>query len=112
AWDITTGAPTSGVPVVVGVVDTGVDYTHPDLAANMWHNPGEVAGDGIDNDADGYVDDVYGINAAANNGNPMDDVGHGTHVAGTIAAVTNNGEGVAGIAWNAQIMALKFMGAD
>jgi subtilisin family serine protease len=112
AWDITTGAPASGSPVVVGVVDTGVDYTHPDLAANMWRNPGEVAGDGIDNDADGYVDDVYGINAYANNGNPMDDVGHGTHVAGTIAAVTNNGEGVAGVAWNAKVMALKFIGAD
>jgi subtilisin family serine protease len=111
AWDITTGA-AAGSEVVVGVVDTGVDYTHPDLAGNMWHNPGEVAGDGIDNDGDGYVDDVYGINAYANNGNPMDDVGHGTHVAGTIAAVANNGEGVAGIAWNAKIMALKFIGAD
>jgi subtilisin family serine protease len=108
AWDVTTGSP----DVVVGVVDTGVDYTHPDLAANMWHNPGEVPGDGIDNDADGYVDDVYGINAAANNGNPMDDYGHGTHVAGTIAAVGNNGVGVTGVAWNAKVMALKFIGAD
>jgi subtilisin family serine protease len=111
AWDITTGA-TGGADVVVGVVDSGVDYTHPDLAPNMWRNPGEVPDDGIDNDADGYVDDVYGINAYANNGNPMDDMGHGTHVAGTIAAAANNNEGVAGVAWNAKIMALKFICAD
>ena len=108
AWDVTTG---SG-DVVVGVVDSGVDYTHPDLAANMWRNPFEVAGDGVDNDANGYVDDLHGINAVANSGNPMDDNGHGTHVAGTIAAVGNNGIGVTGVAWNAKVMALKFLAAD
>ena len=108
AWDVTTGS----ADVVIGVIDSGVDYTHPDLADNMWRNPFETAGDGIDNDRNGYVDDVYGINAAANNGNPMDDNGHGTHVAGTIAAVGNNGIGTTGVAWNAQIMALKFLAAD
>ena len=108
AWDITTGS----ADVVVGVVDSGVDYTHPDLAANMWRNPFEVAGDGRDNDNNGYVDDVHGINAAANTGNPMDDNGHGTHVAGTIAAVGNNGTGVAGVSWNSKVMALKFLAAD
>src|SRR4051794_4416663 len=108
AWDVTTG----GSDVVVGMVDTGVDYTHEDLAANMWHNPGEIAGDGIDNDRDGYVDDVYGINAVTGSGNPMDDNGHGTHTAGTVAAAGNNGVGVTGVSWNSKIMALKFLDAN
>src|SRR4029078_6300109 len=94
------------------VIDTGVDYTHPDLAANMWTNPGEIPGDGIDNDGDGYVDDVHGYNFVAHNGNPMDDNAHGTHVAGIIGAVGNNGIGVSGVLWNTRIMALKFMDAS
>ena len=93
------------------MIDTGVDYNHPDLAANIWTNPGEIAGDGIDNDGNGYVDDVHGYDFINNDGNPMDDHGHGTHVAGTIGAVGNNGLGVAGINWNVQIMALKFLDA-
>jgi subtilisin family serine protease len=108
AWDITTG---SG-DVVVGVIDTGVDYTHPDLAANMWHNPGEVPGDGIDNDNNGYVDDVYGIDACNHDSDPMDDQGHGTHCSGTIGAVGDNGIGVAGVNWHVKIMALKFLSAE
>ena len=106
AWDITTGSS----DVVVGVIDTGVDYTHPDLVDNMWTNPGEIAGDGIDNDGNGYIDDVHGYDFINNDGDPLDDDGHGTHVAGTIAARGNNGTGATGVNWSAQIMALKFLG--
>ncbi|MCP4220505.1 MAG: S8 family serine peptidase [bacterium] len=108
AWDISTG----GSDVVVGVIDTGVDYTHPDLAANMWQNSGEIAGDGIDNDGNGFIDDIHGINAITNSGDPMDDHYHGTHCAGTIGAVGNNGIGVVGVCWNVKIMALKFLSAS
>ena len=103
AWEIQNSA--SGV--VVAVVDTGVRYTHEDLAANMWVNPGEIAGNGIDDDGNGIVDDVYGINAVDNTGDPRDDHGHGTHVAGTIGAVGNNGIGISGVAWQVKIMACK-----
>src|SRR5262249_17056604 len=105
AWDVTTGSSR----VVVAVLDTGVDYTHPDLAANIWTNPGEIPGNGIDDDHNGYVDDVPGYDFANNDPDPMDDQGHGTHVAGTIGAVGNNGVGVVGVAWNVRIMALKFL---
>jgi subtilisin family serine protease/subtilisin-like proprotein convertase family protein len=108
AWNVQTGTGHT----IVAVVDTGVDYTHPDLAANMWRNPGEIPGDGIDNDGDGIVDDVYGANFVSNTGNPMDDNEHGTHVAGIIGAVGNNGVGVTGVAWHTQIMAVKFMDAS
>jgi subtilisin family serine protease len=108
AWDVSTGARS----VVVGVIDTGIDYRHPDLAANMWRNPGETPGDGVDNDRNGYVDDVYGWDFANNDADPFDDEGHGTHVAGTIGAVGNNGVGVVGVSWNVSLMALKFLGAD
>ncbi len=105
AWGTSTGS--SGV--VVADIDTGVDYTHPDLAANMWDNPGETAGNGIDDDGNGYVDDVHGINAITASGDPADDNGHGTLTAGIMAAVGDNGTGVAGVCWSAQVMALKFM---
>ena len=108
AWDISTGTRNT----IVAVIDSGVDYTHPDLAANMWRNAGEIAGDGVDNDGNGYVDDMYGYDFANNDADPMDDNGHGTHVSGTIGAVGNNGIGVAGVNWNTRIMALKFLGAD
>ncbi|MFZ9861961.1 MAG: S8 family peptidase, partial [Gemmataceae bacterium] len=108
AWDISTGTRNT----IVAVIDSGVDYTHPDLAANMWRNAGEIAGDGVDNDGNGYVDDMYGYDFANNDSNPMDDNGHGTHVAGTIGAVGNNGIGVAGVSWNTRIMALKFLSAN
>ena len=109
------GMTTGDASVIIADLDTGVDYTHPDLAANMWHNPGEVPGNQIDDDNNGYVDDVYGIdvvnaNEAANGPeDPMDDHGHGTHVAGTIAGVGNNGAGVAGVTWNSKILACKFI---
>lgn len=105
AWDITTGS----ASVVVGVIDTGIRYTHQDLAANMWVNPGEISGNGIDDDANGYIDDVYGINAITNTGNPMDDNNHGTHCAGTIGAVANGGGPHVGVAWNVRLMGLKFL---
>ncbi|CAD5979954.1 Thermitase [Planktothrix rubescens NIVA-CYA 18] len=105
AWDIQKGDPN----LVIGVIDTGVDYDHPDLSANIWTNPGEIAGDGIDNDSNGYIDDVRGWDFASNDNNPMDVHGHGTHVAGTIAGKGNNGVGVTGVAWNAKIMPLKYL---
>jgi hypothetical protein len=112
AWSVTTGSP----DVTVGIIDTGVDYTHPDLAANIWINPGEnCAGcrnDGIDNDGNGYVDDWHGWDFINNDDNPFDDNGHGTHVAGTIGAVGDNGTGVAGVNWSARLMPLKFLGAN
>ncbi len=108
AWNVTTGSRA----VVVAVIDTGIDYRHSDLSANMWRNPGEIAGDGIDNDGNGFVDDVYGWDFANNDADPFDDEGHGTHVAGTIGAVGNNGTGVAGVNWQVSLMALKFLGAD
>ncbi|MEX0711849.1 MAG: S8 family peptidase [Pirellulales bacterium] len=107
AWDVTTGT----VDTIVAVIDTGVDYLHEDLAANMWVNPGEIAGDGIDNDGNGYVDDVYGYDFVNRDGDPLDDHNHGTHVAGTIAAVGDNGIGVTGVSWNSRVMALKFLDA-
>lgn len=107
AWDITQG----NGDVVVAVVDTGVDYNHPDLVQNMWTNPRESQ-NGIDDDGNGLVDDIYGYNAYSNNGNPMDDHNHGTHCAGTIGARGNNGIGVAGVSWNVKIMGIKFMGSN
>ncbi len=104
AWQITKGSR----DITIAVIDTGVDYNHPDLAANMWVNAGEVAGDGIDNDKNGYIDDVYGWNAAVDNGNPFDGHGHGTHCAGTIGAIHGNG-GVAGVMADVKIMAVKFL---
>ena len=105
-------SPTGDGSVIVASIDTGVNYNHPDLAANMWRNPLEIPGNGIDDDGDGYVDDVYGIDTVNHDSNPMDDQGHGTHTAGTIAAVGNNGLGVVGVNWNAKILACKFLDAD
>lgn len=107
AWNLTTG----DASVIVAVLDTGVKYTHPDLAANIWSNPGEIAGNRIDDDRNGFVDDIRGYDFANDDPDPDDDHGHGTHVAGTIAAVGNNGVGITGVAWNSKILPLKFLSA-
>jgi subtilisin family serine protease len=107
AWNVSTGGAT-----VVAVIDTGVDYNHPDLAANIWTNAPELNGlAGFDDDGNGFVDDVRGWDFANNDNNPMDDHSHGTHVAGTIAGVGNNGVGVVGVNWSARVMPLKFLDA-
>ena len=103
AWAFTTGSRS----VVVAVIDSGIDLTHPDLAANLWVNPGEIAGDGIDNDSNGFVDDIHGWDFVDNDAVPQDGFGHGTHVAGIIGAVGNNGVGVSGVNWQVSIMALR-----
>ena len=108
AWDITTGSR----DVVVATIDSGIDYTHEDLAANMWRNEADCNGDGVDNDGNGFVDDCYGIAPINGNSDPMDDHSHGTHVAGIIGAVGNNGIGVVGVNWNVRLMPCKMFDAD
>jgi len=105
-------AQTTGGDVTVAVVDTGIDLAHRDLVPNLWTNPGEIPGNGVDDDGDGFVDDVHGADFVNHDGDPSDDNGHGTHVAGIIAARGGNGIGVAGVAWRARIMAVKVLGAD
>jgi subtilisin family serine protease len=109
AWDTTTGSDT----IVAVVLDTGVDLQHEDLSANAWVNPGEIAGNGIDDDGNGFVDDVNGWNFFDGTNQTFTTFGddlHGTHVAGSIGAVGNNGKGVTGVAWHVKIMSLKFLG--
>ncbi len=107
AWDITQG----NSNVVVAVLDSGVDYNHPDLFNNMWTNSGEIAGNGLDDDGNGKIDDVRGWDFVDDDNDPIDSDDHGTHVAGTIAAVGNNGTGITGVSWSAQIMPLRFLDA-
>src|SRR5262245_62139083 len=108
AWNHTTGSS----DVIVAVIDSGVDYNHPDLSANMFRNTADCNNNGIDDDGNGFVDDCFGIDTRNNDSDPMDDNNHGTHVAGIIGAVGNNNRGVVGINWNVQIMACKFVNAS
>lgn len=109
AWDIQTG----NKDLVVAVIDTGVDYNNPDLAENIWTNEAELNGKaGVDDDKNGYIDDVHGFNFTNNTGDPMDDHGHGTHCSGTIGAKGDDGKGIVGVAWNVKIMGVKFLDAN
>ncbi len=107
AWDTA-----SGNGITVAVTDTGIDNTHPDIVSNIWTNTGEIANNGIDDDNNGYIDDTFGWDFLNNDNNPVDDNGHGTHVAGTIAATGNNGTGIIGVAPSAKVMAIKGLGSD
>jgi subtilisin family serine protease len=107
AWDLTTGSSA----VVVADIDTGLRYTHEDIAANAWTNPGETPNNGIDDDGNGFVDDYYGYDFRYNDPDPLDEHGHGTHTAGTIGAVGNNLIGVTGVNWNVKLMAIKIYSA-
>ncbi|MEO7868822.1 MAG: S8 family serine peptidase, partial [Candidatus Eisenbacteria bacterium] len=105
AWDRFTGDPS----VLVGVIDTGIDPMHPDLAPNLWTNPGEIPANGVDDDGNGYIDDLHGYDFVGRDGDPTDDNGHGTHIAGVIAARGDNGVGIAGVNWRLRVMAIKFL---
>jgi thermitase len=103
AWDSRTSCSK------VAVLDTGIQYNHPDLEKNVWHNPHEIKGNGKDDDKNGWVDDYYGVNLVSGRGSGVDDEGHGSHVSGIIAGRGNNGTGISGLCWSDQVMAVKFM---
>ncbi len=98
--------------IKVAVIDTGVDFNHPDLKDNIWTNPGEVPGNGVDDEGNGFIDDVYGWNFVNNTANSNDDHNHGTHCSGVIGGVGNNGQGITGVNWSVSIVSLKFLDAS
>lgn len=108
AWDNETGTSTK----LVAVIDSGIDYEHEDLADNVWTNPNEIAGNLVDDDGNGFTDDVRGYDFYSEDSDPLDENGHGTHVAGTIAASGNNGIGVIGVAWTSKVIAVKCLSAN
>ncbi|MGE0614698.1 MAG: S8 family serine peptidase [Bacteriovoracia bacterium] len=108
-WD---AGVTGSKKVVVAVIDTGIDWTHPDLEANLYTNPNEIPDNGKDDDGNGFIDDVHGWNFAGDNANSSDDHDHGSHCAGTIGAVGDNKIGVAGVNWNVSLMPIKFLAAN
>ena len=108
AWDLSTGSP----GVTVAVIDSGIDLGHPDLAPNLFQNAGEIAANDIDDDRNGFVDDVTGWDFFDSDATPNDENGHGTHVAGTVAARGNDGVGVTGVAWATSILPLRSLGPD
>jgi subtilisin family serine protease len=108
AWDLTTGE----ASITVAIIDTGIDIKHPDLAGNLWTNPSEIDGNGVDDDDDGFIDDIHGYNFWSESGSIQDDNGHGSHIAGVIGAQGNNENGISGINWNVRLMALKFTDAE
>jgi subtilisin family serine protease len=105
AWNVFTGDPN----FIVADIDTGIQYSHPDLSANAWTNPGETPGNGIDDDGDGFIDDIHGWDFYANDNDPNDENGHGTHTSGTVGARGNNGLGVTGVNWQCKLMGLRFL---
>ena len=108
AWDLSTGSS----DVVIGILDSGIDSTHPDLAANLFTNPGEIPANGLDDDGNGFVDDVHGWDFVAGDNDPQDDNGHGTNMAGIAGALGNNGIGIAGACWQVRLLPLKFLNAS
>jgi thermitase len=106
AWDSRTSCSK------VAVLDTGIQYNHPDISPNLWHNPDEIQSNGKDDDKNGWVDDYYGLNIVKGRGSGVDDDGHGTHVAGTAGGRGNNATGVAGLCWSSSLMAVKFMDSN
>lgn len=106
AWDIETGSS----KVIVAVIDTGIDFNHPDLKDNLWVNEAEANGlPGVDDDNNGVIDDIHGYNAITGKGNASDDQGHGSHCAGTIGAKGDDGKGIVGVNWNVSLMSVKFL---
>jgi len=105
AWQVSTGSD----EIVVGIIDSGLNYNHPDLAGNIWQNTAEIPFNGIDDDGNGVVDDFYGYNSVSNSGDPLDNNGHGSHIAGIIGAQGNNSLGISGVNWNVKLLGMKFL---
>src|SRR5262249_43271030 len=103
AWSVVTGS--ASIPIAV--IDSGLDISHTEFASQLWTNPGEIAGNSLDDDNDGHIDDLHGWNILGDNADLSDDSGHGTEVAGIAAAATNNGVGIAGVCWTCRLMVVK-----